>query len=556
MKSKALKTVRIPGFGAGLQKRDPYHMPLGALDLVKDMRVVGQALETLPHMWKADDGVTGGVLAIIPYRDPKGNDHIIVASPTRLKHLYLPANYTAGSYLTQYTVITVDSQISWDQSSDWLFVTTGSGKPLKWRGRSTTFAEIEGLDNVEGGTDALPWAVSSARLIKWFQGCCILLDTTENGVRYTSRVRNSNLYPDTLYPDKFVWKRAFASEAATYVDIDDTPGRIVAAEPLSNNLIIYKEDSVHRFFFKGEMLSDGTAVAFAHEPIEDEGFNDNAIGMHSVLPRKNDHILVGNHSIYLFDGSRFNDIGLNIKDDFFDDFDWDRKDDVHIIQRPDTGEIWILKPVATASTGDEAYILSADGAWSTVTLPEDASCMAFFMQEAYIPIEKLDTVFSGTCAPEIDNLDSAASGCPNYATIDEVGQLGVQKRFLIGGRAVPATGYVYYAEPTFATFAAGMIKREPEFKTIISDLGRPNVMKRIERIRGKYTKDASDLAPRFTVSGYDVDGNSTGSQGPTFFGKSIDVVGEHFEFDITMYNSNGLGRFYWLEVDYIEEGEF
>jgi len=165
-------------------------------------------------------------------------------------------------------------------------------------------------------------------------------------------------------------------------------------------------------------------------------------------------------------------------------------------------------------------------------------------------------VFSGACAAEIDNLDSVAAGCPGYPTIDDVGQLGTYVRFLVGGRAVPATGYVYYGEPAYIAFAAGMIERSPEAVVIITDLGKPDLVKRLENMRGKYTKHAADLAPRYNITGYDVEGASLGTTGLLFFGKHCDQVGEHFQFLLEMYNTHGVGKFYWVEADYTEEGAY
>ena len=571
MKSKQLTSIRIPGWPEGIKLRDRRHASPMSCEQLDDVRVVDNSLHSLFNgKWVDTYGVLN-ILGLIFYRDILGNDYIIVPSILGIFELVITGegpdgtgSYSDPAFLTSAEnpwAFDESKSCYWDHSDRWLFLTAGASRPYKWDGTSPIFATVEGLDSIEGGTDDNPVTLDTCKLVKWYEGALHLLNTKENGVWHGSRIRCSNLYPDPDNPDSdkrqvFLWKRDYAAEAAGYIDLDDTPGEIKAAEPLGKNLIIYKTDSIYRYYYQGLILANGTAVPYTRELIEQSGFSDGAVGRHAVLPLQSEHIFVGRHGVWRFDGYNFENIGLEIAEDFYAGFDWERADHVYIVYRPDTDEIWISRP-GTAS--DYFWVRNNKGAWSRITGVPTTSALGWAMHAGYVPIDLLHTVFTGACSPTIDNLSSAAPGCPNYATVDDVGRVGGPHPRLIAAIywEVPLeTHRTYYPDPATAGGTSANLAHVPSFRMNLLEPS-PGIIARLQAHRLLYEKHESDAVPEWEMTGYDRNLNIlTAGGAASSFALSPDAVGELFSIKITLKNVYGVTKAHRYEADFTQEGEF
>ncbi len=422
--------------------------------------------------------------------------------------------------------------VSWDQSDRWLFLTTGRGRPLKWGG-GPKFEVIEGLDDIETPT-AEKVSLQTCQVIRWYKQMLLLMNTTENGIPYTSRVRNSNIY--TRWDSQFSWKAEAAADAAKSMDLDLTPGPIITAEQLGDDMIIYKSDSIYRLYPINLFLPEGTFQPFGYQSIQSEGFNDAIIGKNALLAEQNRHIFVGRKGIYSFDGANFDEqFSVSIKDAFFDGLDITRPNDVFVVSYPKQQELWISRP---SQTGQLAFVMNAAGAWTTIQIPTDTSYLGYDYFRRRRTIDELGHI-------AIDNL--------GHIPIDDLGATQHLDMFVAAGRT---DKQIYYVDPAYAPVVSGGISRVCTFRSNRTNLGYPDLMKRMRRFTLFYQKHASDTEPSYRIYTFDRNGNSLNAPSLRLVSLVPEETGESIEVDVTMPNDYGESKASYIELDFIAEGQY
>lgn len=196
-----------------------------------------------------------------------------------------------------------------------------------WNG--TAFAQIPGT-----GFSRL-----DANLLLAYKGHLLgadIIERSESGStdeHFPYRIRWASI----LDPTEFLSSR---TNSAGHVDLveDRNNSRILNMVPLREVVAVYKEDCIYNMTYKGvlQFVPQITAT--------DRG----ALGPKAMAPvlDGNKHLVVSSDNIYLYNGFSFDApaIGDPVRDWFFKELDWDRKEEVRVTTFPGRYEAWISFP--------------------------------------------------------------------------------------------------------------------------------------------------------------------------------------------------------------------
>lgn len=173
---------------------------------------------------------------------------------------------------------------------------------LRYMNLSTTDYQSTWCPLPTSATTARPAPV--AKIVRGYEGHLVLLNTFEQGKAYPWRVR----WPH----EGFLSPNHWPSEQ--YADLMDTPGAIVNAEILYNQLVVYKTDAIVGMIY----------LANANETFRFDWYfkNEGLLAPGLLVNLGNSHIFVGTQNIYQFyGGNNIDRIGEPVWDQFLADLD-------------------------------------------------------------------------------------------------------------------------------------------------------------------------------------------------------------------------------------------
>lgn len=142
-----------------------------------------------------------------------------------------------------------------------------------------------------------------------------------------------------LLPEEF---RVSLFTNASYIDLlgDSIRARILNVLPLRDIFVAYKENSIHNISPGGLLFSEVDVMT------EERGL----LGPKGVTQvHDNQHFFVDHSNFYLYNGYEFytaladgDSIGNRIKDYFYDNFDFSKKDSLYVQAIPHRSECWIF----------------------------------------------------------------------------------------------------------------------------------------------------------------------------------------------------------------------
>jgi len=176
-----------------------------------------------------------------------------------------------------------------------------------------------------------------AAVVRIFNNYVCFYNTTEAGNPYPQRVRRCNTADPTNW----------ATGNAGYNDLWDEEDHITAVEPIGPYMAVYREKAIYRQSYVGS-----TSVLFNFEEmVSGEG----AIGIEAVAVLKDFHLVLGNTSIFRYDGGMsLIDIGKKVKDYILGRggrLNPEYKHRALAFQVEELDEAWFLIP-----TGDESLL--------------------------------------------------------------------------------------------------------------------------------------------------------------------------------------------------------
>ena len=160
-------------------------------------------------------------------------------------------------------------------SNDWLIITNGVDTPFYYDG--STVASLDTLNDA--------FTSFTARHVLGWNNLLFFIDTTENGTRRNYRVRRSDI------ADPTEWETGLAG----FTDLLDTRDFVVGARVLGPYLIIYRENSLIRGEWVGQihLLLDFNTVV----PI------DGPLNAEAIAQIDSTHIFAGEHGVYGYNGT-------------------------------------------------------------------------------------------------------------------------------------------------------------------------------------------------------------------------------------------------------------
>jgi hypothetical protein len=252
-----------------------------------------------------------------------------------------------------------------------------------------------------------------AKVIRSFRNFLFALGIEDDGVDYPYMVHWSHPADPGTVPSSWDWTDP--TNLSGRFDLADTSGFVIDALPLRDVLVIYKDDSVwfcsyvggqyqFRFDVFGEALGLGL---YAPNCVVDIGGK---------------HIVLGNSSVYIHDGSSVQNIlrGRNAEA-LFSKIDPDNYQLTYLLHKQEHTEVWVCYPPIGATACTNAFVYNyAESTWSWRVIPRSFYARAVVLGDATAP--------SWPAAGSTDSWDSDktkgwddAAGDPTPATIVAVG---------------------------------------------------------------------------------------------------------------------------------------
>lgn len=205
--------------------------------------------------------------------------------------------------------------------------------------------------NGSGGTDALPIpgfpAATAVKSVVAFRFHLFGLDVDGPGGHFDNQVIHSDAAAPGTLPAS--WTPAPSNEAGNFI-LADTPGRCICGVPLGPRLMIYKPQSVYPVEYTGQQPDKIFTVREANRSL-------GALGPHAVMDLGNQHIVLGNDDVCLFDGINFKSIAENrVKLSIANTIDATYAQNSFIIRDLNKHETWICIPESGAQYATLAHI--------------------------------------------------------------------------------------------------------------------------------------------------------------------------------------------------------
>ncbi len=213
-----------------------------------------------------------------------------------------------------------------------------------------------GVDTVQQWTPSLSndlvalsnWPANyTCKIIRTFKNFLVALDVTKStGTRYPELVFWSHPADPGAVPSS--WDITDATKQAGEFPLSKSPGAILGAEMLGDNLIIYKESSVWRMGFVGLPLVMGFVEIFP---------NFGALSTKSVVPCKKGHFVVTKDDVIVHNGSQAVSI-LNAIDRkwLFDNLEFGGILYCHALYWASRSEVWFFFPTTGQGTANSILI--------------------------------------------------------------------------------------------------------------------------------------------------------------------------------------------------------
>ena len=202
----------------------------------------------------------------------------------------------------------------------------------------------------------------ACRIMRPFENYLMAFDVTISGVRYPYLTKWSHLADPGAVPTS--WDETDATkDAGDSPKLADTPGYVLDALPLGNNLVIYKEDAIF-----GCQHIGGQFIFRIWKAIQEVGMLTHRCmcalpkGRHFVVT--NDDIIVHNLS------SAESIIDKQVKRNVFNELDVSQIIAAHVVPNYAQKEVWFCYPSGAATWCDKALIWHyIDGTFSYRDLP-------------------------------------------------------------------------------------------------------------------------------------------------------------------------------------------
>lgn len=210
-----------------------------------------------------------------------------------------------------------------------------------------------------------------------------------------------------------------ASKAGTYA-LSDTKAAIIAAEVLTDSLIIYKEDSIYSMRYVG-----GTYV-FAFDKLVN-GYG--AASAYSVVSVGNEHFVVGQNELYIFNGMSSTPIGKGyVRDFLFSDWNPSARHNVFCLHREGANQIWVCYPSGSSEYANKALIWNySTNTWTLRQIPP-SYCGQYSYSELYGQMGTWgDLVTEGAWNPDME-----WDEIPDRFTWVTAGNSGLEKSVYLG----------------------------------------------------------------------------------------------------------------------------
>lgn len=520
-----LKQYSIPSFKTGLNTALPAHMieDTGATSARNVKFSLLRALKTKGYEKFVTAAVDGVPQIIDNYFLNDGSVFLIVVTTTKayvynsvtgvFDDISLAGGYAGVAYLP------ATSDIAFDQ----FYFTNRNDYPQMWDGSAGTFVNIPTLDtsagsDIEGGVSGV-----KAKIVRGFSNFLVLGNTLEDSVDCPSRVRWSK------YGDPAVWINTAGAGQAGYADVGDVD-QIVAMERLKDFLVIYKERSIWL------MQYVGPPAIFAFRRVV-EGIG--AQSPRCIASLTNQHIFFGPDGLYSFDGISLTPLSDRIGVDFFLQLNNAKLELLGALFVEEDFEI-LFPFVAVAET------------YPTQALVYNYVTESFGMRDF-----PATAVGYWTQASSL-TWDSFATG----VTWDDVNRHWNDKALSADGPInlfADSSGFIY--KMNFVNTQNGS-DYEGYFTTKIFDLGSPEIIKRVQRVRVVVSRPG-DYDLLIYAAALETPYDSVVFGDPIVFNLSaggaafqdLDLSGRYFVFKFRTANGNESFEIASMDIFYIERGQ-
>lgn len=233
---------------------------------------------------------------------------------------------------------------------NWIY-TNGIDPVKKWAD-SGNIADLGGLDDAEpGGVE-----VTNVKTLCPAGPFLLLGNTVEDGSNQPLRVRWNafNIFE--------TWKNDVDGNGqAGFLDVDQEPSELKNIVPIGNYYAIYKEKSVHLFTYVGLPF-----IWALRQVVVNRGL----IAPKAVVSLGDFHVCAFTDNFYVFNGATLTPIGNPIRDQFFQSLNPNKKALVFALHLEDKAEVIFAYPSLNSNTPDRAvvynYLLNA---WSFRDFP-------------------------------------------------------------------------------------------------------------------------------------------------------------------------------------------
>jgi hypothetical protein len=406
--------------------------------------------------------------------------------------------------------------------------TTLSGTTKNWSGGilGGVLVVTNGIDVpqsfTQGGslfTDLPQWpSTLLCQTIVPFKNHLVALNLTDNGTAYPFSLRWSDAIPEGAIDNGTnTWNTASTSSEAAQVTLGGTPGHILNAKQLGNELIIYKEDSVYSLTYVG-----GSYTFNVKEKFKDTGlFSKFAV----VDLGDNRHAMLSTNDFVIHNGNSLKSaITDQMKAFLFGEIDSTYYYKTFLAHNKNNSEVWICYPQTGATNGfpNKALVWNyVDNTWAVRDLP---SC---------------SFIAKGLVNPNLTNTWSASSDTWN-------------------------TNIVNWARPEFNPAVESLLvcgtndtKFYLEDKSLTFD--GTSFTKRLERYglhagRSTQTKKVTKLIPRFEGTGsiqISVGAENDPYEGITYANPVTFTIGEDYKVDCRVR-----GRYIAVKFESTTDNEF
>jgi len=216
-------------------------------------------------------------------------------------------------------------------------------------------------------TDLPQWpGTLRCKAIVPFKNHLVALNLTDSGTAFPFSLRWSDAIPEGAVDNGAdTWTTASTSSEANQVSIGATPGHILNALQLGNELIIYKEDSVYSLTYVG-----GSFTFNVREKFKDTGlFSQQAV----VDLGNGTHVMMSTNDVVAHNGNSLKSIiDDKMKTFLFGDIDSTYYYKTFLAHNKIKNEVWICYPQTNATNGfpNRALIWNyIDDTWALRELP-------------------------------------------------------------------------------------------------------------------------------------------------------------------------------------------